>query len=87
MIGQFVKRPIPVKAVQWTGDNFNEICLLFADSCLGLEAINKVLVIPTLEGSYSACPGHYIIRGVKGECYPCREDIFRETYVPFEDYL
>lgn len=36
--------------------------------------------IDTLEGGHTVCPGNYIITGVQGECYPCREDIFVATY-------
>lgn len=42
------------------------------------------LLIPTLEGNHIASPGDFIIRGVDGECYPCKPDIFVETYEPAE---
>lgn len=38
------------------------------------------IIIPTLEGDMTAHPGDYIIKGVKGEFYPCRPDIFEMTY-------
>lgn len=38
------------------------------------------IVIHTLEGDMKANPGDYIIKGVQGECYPCKPDIFHETY-------
>lgn len=41
--------------------------------------------IDTLEGGHSVCPGDWIITGVKGEYYPCKPDIFRETYDPVVD--
>ena len=41
---------------------------------------NDVLIIPTLEGTMAAEIGSYIIRGIKGEYYPCRGDIFEDTY-------
>jgi hypothetical protein len=40
------------------------------------------LVIPTLEGDHEAAPGDWIIRGIKGELYPCKPDIFAATYEP-----
>ena len=40
--------------------------------------------IPTLEGNHLACVGDYIIRGVAGEYYPCKPDIFEKTYEPVE---
>jgi hypothetical protein len=42
------------------------------------------LYIGTLEGAHRADPGDWIIRGVKGELYPCKPDIFAETYEPVE---
>ena len=42
------------------------------------------LHIPTLEGAMTASPGDWIIRGVQGEFYPCKPDIFAETYEPVE---
>ena len=45
----------------------------------------KNLIIPTLEGNMIANVGDYIIRGVKGEFYPCKPDIFELTYEPVEE--
>jgi hypothetical protein len=42
------------------------------------------LIISTLEGDLRASPGDWIIRGVKGEFYPCKPDIFAATYEPVE---
>jgi hypothetical protein len=42
-------------------------------------------VIDTLEGTMNVSPGSYVITGVRGEKYPCREDIFKQTYEPLED--
>lgn len=42
--------------------------------------VGSGLVIPTLEGEMTASEGDYIIRGVKGEIYPCKPDIFEMTY-------
>jgi hypothetical protein len=41
---------------------------------------NMGIDIPTLEGVMHASPGDWIIRGVHGECYPCKPDIFEKTY-------
>jgi hypothetical protein len=43
---------------------------------------DKTLEIETLEGTMRAQPGDWIITGVKGEIYPCKDDIFRATYEP-----
>lgn len=54
---------------------------------LGANTINWVftrrgLTIPTLEGDHLASPGDWVIRGVAGEFYPCKPEIFAETYEP-----
>ena len=50
-----------------------------------IDPATGALMIATLEGVMSASPGDYIIRGVKGEFYPCKPDIFHATYEPVED--
>ena len=47
-------------------------------------AETDILVIGTLEGNHTVSPGDWIIRGVKGELYPCKPDIFSATYEPAE---
>lgn len=73
---KFRKKPVLIEAVQWRGDNDIEVCDFTG---IRLFAGNK-LVIPTLEGALEAEVGDYIIRGVNGEVYPCKPEIFRETY-------
>ena len=74
------KKPVVIQAVQWTGENNVEI-LQFCSNCyITSSGKTKDLVITTLEGDMSASTGDYIIKGVKGEFYPCREDIFDLTY-------
>jgi len=83
-VAKFRKRPIVIDAVQWTGDNAQVI----AEFCPGTHAIHAAdgsiayLEIKTLEGAMSASRGDWIIRGVKGEFYPCKPDIFDATYEP-----
>lgn len=43
------------------------------------------ILIPTLEGDMAARPGDFIIKGVNGEFYPCKPDIFAKTYEPVDD--
>lgn len=45
-----------------------------------VDAVGPGMVIPTLEGVMYAAPGDWIIRGIKGELYPCKPDIFEATY-------
>ncbi len=50
------------------------------------EEINS-FKIKTLEGDMNVSKGDYIIKGIKGEFYPCKEDIFKKTYVDFTEYV
>ena len=76
------KKPVVITAVQWNGD-ISEIIAAFGR---GFEfgPFSLWLRIPTLEGDMTAQPGDWIIRGVKGEYYPCKPDIFETTYEPVE---
>lgn len=75
----FRKKPIVISAVQWTGENKKEI-----DQFIGTEVFDtkggEILIIDTLEGEMDAKIGDWIIKGVKGEFYPCKPDIFEMTY-------
>jgi len=76
------KRPIVIQAIQWTGDNVHEIWNAFgAVDVYGPTEMNPdTLIISTLEGKVRANVEDWIIRGVKGELYPCKPDIFEATY-------
>ena len=80
---RYRKRPVVIEAVQWTGDNLDELCKL-EDFKLNYTYVNgnfdKVLGVYSLEGIMWASVGDYIIKGIKGEFYPCKPDIFKETY-------
>ena len=47
----------------------------------------KSFKIKTLEGDMNVSKGDYIIKGIKGEFYPCKEDIFKKTYIDFKEYV
>lgn len=81
---RYVKRPIVVEAIQWTGDNLSEIWDAFgAGQIYGPTEKNPDhLIISTLEGDMRAGVGCWILRGHANELYPCRDDIFRATYEP-----
>jgi hypothetical protein len=82
------KRPVVVEALLFDGQNHDEVAdFVMAegrrhgdDSVSGQMAGDVHLVIHTLEGDMRADPGDYIIRGVQGEFYPCKPDIFAATY-------
>lgn len=75
---KFKKKPVIIEARQITDENINEV----REWCGGKknrEILNGFLV-PTLEGAHIAKIGDWIIKGIKGEFYPCKPDIFEATY-------
>lgn len=74
----FRKKPVVIEAIQFD-INFNEI-----EEFVGGDAEFRdgELIIATLEGPLRAAPRDWIIKGVKGEFYPCKPDIFEQTYEP-----
>ena len=95
---KYRKKPVVVEAIQWTGLNAIEI-MDFVGKHLkygvdedmstayiaGQGAPVCYIEIPTLEGDMTVSYGDYIIKGVNGEFYPCKPDIFLKTYEPAED--
>lgn len=84
-VQSFRKKPVTIQAIQWTGENTKEV-LDFIGRQITVGQVNmftgKVvdMDIPTLEGTMKATVGDWIIKGVKGEFYPCKPDIFEQTY-------
>jgi hypothetical protein len=75
------KKPVTIECMKWDGENIEEIKAFVGSAYIGGENdIDKKLVISTLEGDMLASVGDYIIKGVKGEFYPCKPDIFEKTY-------
>ena len=84
---KFVKKPVVIEAIQYNGINITEI-----ESFVGaklptvwLSVEDTQLVIPTLEGDMKVSKGDYVIKGIKGEFYPCKPDVFKSTYNVVED--
>lgn len=77
---KFRKKRIVIEAVQFTGLNFDEI-EAFVGGDYGKDA-NGRGVIATLEGPMSISQNDWILKGVEGEFYPCKDAIFRKTYEP-----
>ena len=78
-VKKYVKKPIVIEAIQYTGENTEDIVNFITDRhCTILN--DKRILINTLEGNIEASPNDYIIKGVQGEFYPCKPDIFKSTY-------
>jgi hypothetical protein len=85
MIKQYRKKPVVIEAIQWLRNpdgNTEQVKQFLGDS---LDYVTESdsqasIVIKTLEGTIKASPYDYIIKGVAGEFYPCKPDVFRATY-------
>lgn len=85
---KYKKKPVVIEAVKFIGfgdDSFSErpewlIKAIYKDEAVKFFDKKDTLTIETLEGPIYASIGDYIIRGVQGEIYPCKPDIFEETY-------
>jgi len=78
------KKPVIVEAIQWTGNNLQDIINFTDNQVCEDEGSNQQIYIEvwnSLEQQYIYCPeGHYIIKGIKGEFYPCEPEVFYATY-------
>lgn len=81
-MAKFRKKPIIIEALKWTGDNFADIAALGEDIYGPYGKEDAHLEIKTLEGRMIVGRGDWVIRGVNGEVYPCKPDIFSKTYDP-----
>lgn len=83
MIKEYRKKPVVVEAIQFDGWNWTECYQFMSNEPVFLPQIIKKMdsiQIDTLEGKMTANIGDYIIKGVNGEFYPCKPDIFEKTY-------
>ena len=83
---KYRKKPAVIEAIQWNGENIEEVknfagdLISYALCCRFDNLVKHEVIIKTLEGNMFADVGDFIIKGVKGEVYPCKPDIFKMTY-------
>ena len=94
---KYIKKPIVIEAIQWNGDNLIEVMefigsefkyepnTIYTTKKFSYDSVLGGLSINTLEGDMRVKIGDYIIKGVKGEFYPCKPDIFKQTYEEVEE--
>ena len=88
---KFRKKPVVIEAIQFLGTPesanklFDEFEIPGAQFVPNLNLLSGVINIPTLEGIMTAICGDFIIKGIKGEFYPCKPDIFEQTYDAVSD--
>ena len=90
---KYTKKPVTIDAIQVKANNFDRICDFMG--CTPMQVLNPMsdidehgdsrdpylgVIIDTLEGKMTANIGDMIIKGVNGEFYPCKPDIFAKTY-------
>lgn len=79
-MSKYRKKPVEVEAMQYQREaNIHEI-LDFANEALIYDTVSNEFFIKTLEGDMRIVKGDYVIKGVAGEFYPCKPDIFEKTY-------
>ena len=88
-VARYRKKPVEIEAMRFGGfDDYLPILDWMKQSGDTWALADEVrydqplMLIRTLEGLMSASPGDWIIRGVQGEFYPCKPDIFDQTYEP-----
>lgn len=98
-MAKFRKKPVVIEAVQWDGRSIDPMLAFIATGAplpkapddphihagIGFTPPSGDLFIPTLEGTHAARPGDWIIKGIKGEFYPCKPNIFEATYEAVEE--
>lgn len=88
-VQRYRKKPVVIEAMHW--DGAVNTATLIIDWMLANGGTARyhdgpsALSIDTLEGTMTAVPGDYVIKGIKGEFYPCKEEIFEATYEPAGD--
>ena len=79
-MGFYRKKPVVIEAIQFTGQNDTEIADFVRAEGYDPDDTRPSWMIRTSEGTMRADVGDWIIKGVKGEFYPCKPDIFEATY-------
>ena len=86
-MAKFKKKPVTIEAVQWKNGKVSEVTEWISEALYkdpkevgAIMRFKDEIRIFTLEGHMTAIDGDYIIRGVEGELYPCKPEIFKKTY-------
>lgn len=86
-MARFRKKPVEIEAVLWDGKARTITSLAPFENATASPEITADgrLLIATLEGQMAAEVGDWVIKGVAGELYPCKSDIFEQTYEAIEN--
>lgn len=80
MTRKFRKKPVVIEAVQYNGMNGLKLLSWAGSVEIEEDFLGEFVEIYTLEGVMKCSKGDWLIKGVKGEFYPCKPDIFEATY-------
>lgn len=91
-MAKYIKKPVTVDAIEWDGGNIDEVREFLGEDYAGSWGQRHpggavTVEVRTLEGIRPAFRGDFLIRGTKGEHYPCKPDIFKATYFEVENEL
>ena len=79
-VRKYRKKPVVIEAMLFYGSNYNDVVRWIMNDDRENEKPKDEVTIQTLEGVMTARIGDYVIKGVNGEFYPCKPDIFSKTY-------
>lgn len=80
MVKKYIKKPIPIEAIQWNGRNIDELVAFAGDNVYMQDGY---VYVHSLEGDMRMAniTGDYLVKGIRGEFYFCEQSIFEETYM------
>lgn len=91
-MSKYRKKPVVIEAVRWDGDSETANKFIgerytvdWQYQLSGADGYEHSILIPTLEGNMLCNVGDWIIKGIKGEFYPCKNDIFEQSYELVDD--
>ena len=82
MVGKYRKKPVVIEAIQYTKDNIHDILTFVGNDKMYYNPKDNEFYIRTLEGDHRLSVNDWVIKGIKGEFYPCKHDVFEKTYEP-----
>ena len=82
MVGKYRKKPVVIEAIQYTKDNIHDILAFVGNDKMYYNPKDNEFYIRTLEGDHRLSVNDWVIKGIKGEFYPCKPDVFEKTYEP-----
>lgn len=77
---KFRKKPVVIDAIQWHGDHISLIAISNLGGAVSEHPNGRDLIVHSLEGDVRCGPNDWVILGVEGEVYSCKDSVFQKTY-------